>query len=111
MLSDEVIVGVNSDEFVMEYRGNPALYTEQERADLIAALGYQIWINNGPGRETIFAVKPDILAIGSDWARKDYYNQIDISQDELDELDIMLLYVPYTAGISSTSLKDRLSAK
>lgn len=109
MVSDEVIVGVNSDEFVKEYRGQSPVYSLQERLDLIGLLGYQTWVNDGAGRETIIAVAPDILAIGSDWARKDYYKQIGITQDELDTLDIMLMYIPYTKGISSTDIKGRLA--
>jgi hypothetical protein len=58
-------------------------------------------------RSTILDVAPDIVAIGSDWARKDYYKQMMFDQDWLDENNIMLLYIPYTSGISTTELKER----
>lgn len=104
----EVVVAVNSDRFVTEYKGKPVL-TEDERATPFRLLGMEVVINDGPGKETIKYVRPDVIAIGSDWARKDYLKQIDITQDELDELGISLLYVPYTQGISTTDIKGRIS--
>jgi glycerol-3-phosphate cytidylyltransferase-like family protein len=53
-------------------------------------------------------LRPDIIAVGSDWARKDYYKQMGFDQDWLDERNIKLLYIPYTQGISTTELKRRL---
>jgi hypothetical protein len=51
---------------------------------------------------------PDIIAIGSDWARRDYYTQMAFDQDWLDERGIALMYIPYTQGISSTAIKERV---
>jgi len=72
-------------------------------------LGYRTVKNESAGRELIELEKPDFLVIGSDWAVKDYYAQIDVTQDYLDENDITMVYVPYTRGISSTELKRRVS--
>jgi len=105
--ADEVVVGVNSDAFVAAYRGKPSLFSFEERCILIGGLGYRCLENDGPGRELILRTWPQVLAIGSDWARKDYHAQIDITQDELDERGIALLFLPYTQGISSTELKAR----
>jgi glycerol-3-phosphate cytidylyltransferase len=59
-------------------------------------------------REAIEAVQPDLIVIGSDWARRDYYKQMGFTQDWLDERGIGLCYIPYTHGISSTEIKQRL---
>lgn len=106
--ADEVIVGVNSDEFILKYKERLPLFSYEERAELISNLGYIVLKNCSAGRELIGEVKPDILAIGSDWARKDYYGQIDVDQDYLDDNNIHMLYIPYTKGISSTEIKRRL---
>jgi hypothetical protein len=58
-----------------------------------------------------YIVKPDYIIIGSDWARRDYYAQMGFDQDWLDERNIGLIYVPYTAGISSTDLKTGIGKK
>lgn len=109
--ADEVLVGVNTDEFVDSYKGERPVFGYDERCGLIRNLGYQVVHNNGAGRECIAQYRPSIIAIGSDWARKDYLKQIDVTQDWLDELGIMLLYIPYTKGISTTDIKKRLDGR
>jgi len=56
-------------------------------------------------------VAPDYILIGSDWARKDYYTQMGFDQNWLDERGIVLGYVPYTPGISTTNIKGRLKVE
>jgi len=53
---------------------------------------------------------PDIIAIGTDWAHKDYFAQMQFDVDWLEAHGIGLLYLPYTLGISSTEVKKRLRA-
>jgi len=106
--ADEVLVGINSDTFVARYKGAPPVFDWYERCDLIAELGYVCHENNGPGRDLIERIRPDVIAIGTDWARKDYYAQIDTPPDYFDANGITLVYIPYTTGISTTILKERL---
>lgn len=102
---DDVVVGVNSDAFVERYKGRRPLYDERERMLLIESLGYVAILNDGPGRDLIERVKPDVLTIGTDWARKDYYAQIDVDQDFMDRLGITMAYVPMRpVGISTTEI-------
>lgn len=67
-----------------------------------------MYTNDSAGRELIDLIKPDVLAIGSDWARKDYYAQIDVDQDYMDENRISMLYIPRVGTLSSTELKSRV---
>lgn len=106
--SSDVIVGVNSDAFVTRYKGKPPIFGEEERLDLIRALGYPAVLNDGPGRDLIEEIKPDVIAIGTDWAKRDYYAQIDTPLDFFEKNGISLVYIPYTYGISSSLLKERL---
>ena len=109
--ADEIIIGVNSDDFVMKYRGRPAVYNESERLEQVRLLGYTAELNHSAGREMIERIKPNIIAVGSDWTRKDYYGQVDVTPDFMDENGITLIYIPYTKGISSTEIKRRLSGE
>jgi len=104
---ENVVVGVNSDEFVESYKGRRPLYEYAERANLIESLGYVVVKNSSAGRELIEEIQPDVIAIGSDWARKDYYSQIDVDQDFLDANRIALVYIPRVGSLSSTELKAR----
>lgn len=105
------IVGVNSDEFVQQYRKKPPAIPYTTRAAVVGAVRQVSWThkNDGPGKALIVSTRPDVLLIGSDWAIRDYYEQIGMTQRDLDGYDILLVYVPYTDGISSTLLRGGLS--
>lgn len=105
-----VTVGINSDEFVERYKGTTPLFKYQERAALISVLGYSVVKNASAGRECIEAVAPDVLVIGSDWARRDYYSQIDVDQDFMDLNGITMVYVPRVPNLSSTEIKERVQS-
>ncbi len=111
-LFGEVWVALNTDEFIAAYKGNPPVMTLEERMAVLLGCRYvQGVIVNSGGRDSkpcILEVKPDLIAIGSDWARRDYYQQMSFDQDFLDEHNISLVYIPYTVGISSTDIKLRM---
>lgn len=105
----ELLIGVNSDKFVEWYKGARPLFNEQERMELLRALGYTVYLNDGPGRDLIELVEPDMLTIGTDWARRDYLGQLGVDQDFLDERGITMAYVPMRpAGISSSEIVRRV---
>lgn len=93
-LGTDMTVGVNTDAFTATYKRRPVM-TQDERIYAVRQLGYPALFNASAGRELISEVAPDVLAVGSDWARKDYLGQIGVTQDWLDERGITLAYVPY----------------
>lgn len=109
----EVTVALNTDEFIAEYKGKqPIMSYEEREAVLLGLRSITAVIPNLGGADsktTIEQVNPDYLVIGSDWARKDYYRQMGFTQDWLDDKGIILCYVPYTQGISTTQIKARLA--
>ena len=109
-----VVVALNTDEFISSYKGKPPVMTYDEREYLLESCRYvsKVIPNFGgaDSKKTIESIGPDCIAVGSDWARKDYYKQMSFTQDWLDERNIHLLYIPYTQGISTTELKRRINA-
>ena len=109
-----VYVALNTDEFITEYKGKPPVMTYDERAYVLESCRYVTAIipniGGADSKKTIEQVEPDVIAVGSDWARKDYYKQMSFTQDWLDARNIHLLYIPYTQGISTTELKRRINA-
>jgi len=114
-VADEVIVSLNADQFIERYKGKPPVMRYRERREVLNACRYVdgVVLNTGgaDSKPSIENVKPDIIAIGSDWARKDYHAQMQFDQDWLDERNISLMYIPYTDGISSTDIKARLKKR
>ena len=110
-----VIVSLNTDEFIKEYKGKaPIMSYEDRKAVLEAYWTVDSVIPNEGGADSKVAiekVEPDFIVIGTDWAKKDYYKQMGFTQEWLDDNDIVLIYVPYTEGISTTEIKKRINAK
>ena len=109
----EVVVALNTDEFIEEYKGSTPVCSYSEREAVLLACKYvaDVVPNRGgaDSKPAILDVCPDVIAIGSDWARKDYHSQMGFNQDWLDQQNISLLYIPYTSDISTTILKARLA--
>lgn len=111
--SGKVIVSLNTDEFIKRFKGKPPIYSFQERQELLLGCRYVDNVISNIGEEdskiSIELINPDIVAIGSDWATKNYYEQMQFTQEWLDSKKILLVYIPYTAGISTTELKERIA--
>lgn len=109
----QVIVSLNTDKFIFDYKGKLPLYSYEERYKLLESCRYvdKVIPNIGgqDSKPAILSVNPDYIIIGSDWAKKDYYAQMQFTQEWLDKNSITLIYVPYTEGISTTELKKRIS--
>ena len=108
----EVTVSLNTDQFILDYKGKPPVISYADRAEVLMSTRHvsQVIPNLGGPDSTIAIeqVMPDIIAIGTDWARRDYYKQMGFDQDWLDDRGIALIYIPYTQGISSTAVKERI---
>lgn len=115
MLADEVVVSLNTDEFIYEYKGFKPFYTYEQRREILLACRYvdkvHTNIAGADSTKSIEQVQPNIIAIGTDWAKKDYYAQMGFSQQWLDVRNILLIYLPYTEHISSTLIKEKISAE
>lgn len=110
-----VVVALNTDEFIQSYKGKPPILSYEERKEALLACRWvdQVVPNVGgaDSKIAIEMVHPDYIIIGSDWARRDYYLQMGFTQDWLDKRGIGLIYVPYTEGISTTDIKNRMGYK
>lgn len=109
-LSDggKVVVALLSDESYTKYRGHPPALPYQERQAVLKSLRYvdEVWeTDHLDTKSQIDKLKPDFVVIGSDWVSRDLYTQYRMTPDELNPL---LVYFPYTQGIASTSIKERI---
>lgn len=109
----DVVVALNTDDFIRRYKGKPPVNSYVERATVLAACRYVTTVTPNDGgadsRPTIERIRPGIIAIGTDWAIRDYYAQMGFTQEWLDERGILLVYLPYTLGVSTTELRRRLA--
>ena len=111
-LAEKVIVSLNTDEFIEEYKKDRPILNYEERERSLRCCRYVTDvvpnIGGADSKPAILTVKPNIIAIGDDWAQRDYYAQMQFTQNWLDEHGFTLVYVPYTRGISSSEIKSRI---
>ena len=111
-IADEVVVSLNTDEFIWSYKKKSPILSYSEREQSLLGCRYVDRVVENVGCEdskpAILQVSPQIIAIGDDWAKKDYYTQMRFTPEWLAENGIVLVFVPYTRGISSTELRSRI---
>jgi cytidyltransferase-like protein len=106
----EVKVSVNTSEFVAQFKA-PPVQTFDERYQMVKAIKYvdEVLRNDSEDlTDLLYAVRPDFLVIGSDWAQKDYHAQISAPPRWLATHGITLLYIDRWSPHSSTELKERI---
>jgi glycerol-3-phosphate cytidylyltransferase len=116
-LSKNLIVGVNSDSFTQWYKGRPPHVPQVSRMQCVRAYGVPVlhdpvvsdFIEGYKTPEFIERYRPDLIVVGSDWATKDYYQQLMIPDHKwLTDRGISLMYAPYTESTSSTMIRSTL---
>ena len=99
-----LIVGVNSDELVKEYKHKTPVINENERAEIVRNIKSvdQCVITNT--LDKIVAREKfhfDAIFIGDDWKGNPRWIQ---TEKDLKKLGVDLVFLPHTNGISSTAL-------
>ena len=105
---DYLIVGVNSDELVMNYKNKKTHINEYERATIVNAIKSvdQVFIANTLDKKEIYKlVKFDAIFIGDDWKNDERWIK---TQEEFAKINVDVVFLPYTQGISTTLLSKQL---
>ncbi len=111
-IGDRVVVSLNTDDFIYRYKGKYPIMSYVDRKEMLLSCKYvDSVIPNEKGEDskpTILSANPKFIVIGSDWAKKDYYQQMNFTQEWLDQNNIILIYIPYTEQISTTIIKSKI---
>jgi glycerol-3-phosphate cytidylyltransferase len=108
----EVIVGLNTDRFILEHKKHQPILFFSERKRVLEGCKYVSKVIKMPDsdKEALLKIKPNYWIIGSDWKGR-YLQQTDCDKKWLKEHNIKFRYLPYTKGISSTEITRRLYDK
>lgn len=103
-----LIVGVNSDELVKEYKNKATLINEHDRALIVENIKGvdKVIITKTLDKEEILKdIKFNAIFIGDDWKGNKRWND---TEEKLKKYNIDVVYLPYTKGISSSKIREAL---
>lgn len=102
---DYLVVGVNSDQLVQEYKNKKTVIDEDERVTIvenIKAVDEGIIVNSLDKEEVLKQVHFDVVFIGDDWKGSQRWNE---TEKALAKHNVDVVYLKHTDGISSTLLR------
>lgn len=105
---DYLIVGVSTDELMMEYKHKKPIVGFEERMAIVSAIRYVDRVVPQTSMDKLAAWKDlryDVLFHGSDWKNTPMYNKV---TEDLSEVGVRVVFLPYTHGISSTMLAEKI---
>ncbi|MDT2565984.1 adenylyltransferase/cytidyltransferase family protein [Enterococcus avium] len=102
---DYLIVGVNSDKLVYSYKEKVPVISEEDRCTIIKNIKVVDKVVLAESLDKISSVKDlnyNAIFIGSDWEGNKRWSQ---TKEELSHLNVDVVFLPYTKGVSSTKLR------
>jgi glycerol-3-phosphate cytidylyltransferase len=106
-MCDRLIVGVTVDDLVA-YKNKRAVIPFEERIELIRALKY---VDVAVPQTTMDKIDAhsryrfDIMFVGDDWYKNEKWK---LYENQLQDLNVRIIYFPYTKGTSSTLINETL---
>lgn len=110
-MCDVLIVGVCDDDYVVNIKHKEPVFKENERVRILNALkcvdkaelvNFQITDDKMLALEKFHF---DVLFSGDDWKGSERYNK---TEKQFVKVGVSIEYLPYTKGISSTEIKEKI---
>ena len=110
-MCDVLIVGVCNDDYVRNIKNKEPMINENDRLRIVNSLkcvdaAYLVDIETT--NDKMIALKEfkfDVLFSGDDWKGSERYNK---TEKDFAKLGASIEYLPYTKGISTTELKEKM---
>lgn len=105
---DYLIVGVNADHLVEEYKHKKAVIPLEERMEIIRELRCVDEVMRVDSLDKVISWKKkhyDLLFIGDDWKGNERWQQ---TEKEMAAYGVKVIYLPHTEGTNSTLLREKL---
>ena len=100
-----LIVGVNSDQLVQNYKNKIPVISEKNRAEIvrnIKSVDECIVVDTLDKEEILKKIKFNAIFIGDDWKDNKRWNE---TKENLKKYNVDVVFLPHTEGISSTKLR------
>lgn len=103
-----LIVGVSTDELVMEYKDTQPVIPYIERKEIVEGIKYVDKVVPQITREKYVAWEHllfDVMFVGDDWKGNVLFNEL---EKQFKQVGVDIVYFPYTKGVSSTIVKQKI---
>ena len=104
---EHLIVGVHGDDVVEEYKHRPII-NENDRRRIVASIKGvdRAVVNRFRDKIKLWELYHfNVIFIGDDWKGTERWNNF---EKILNEINVDVVYVPYTKGISTTEIREML---
>ena len=109
-LCDKLIVGVTTDELVA-YKNKKSVIPFTERMEIVRSIEYvdAVVAQEDMDKYKLWEkLKYDVMFVGDDWFKSEKWNKLDA---QFKEVNVKIVYFPYTKGTSSTLINEILLQK
>lgn len=103
-----LIVGINSDDLVLNYKNKKVNITANDRARIVQALKVvdEVHVINELDKMSAYdKFKFDVIFIGDDWKGNMRWNA---TEKQLETVGVKVEYLPHTDGISTTIISKKI---
>lgn len=110
-LCDYLVVGVSTDELVEQYKHKTPIIPYEQRVEIVKAIRYVDEVVPQVTMDKIDAyksIKFNAVFHGDDWKNSHLYEEI---ENKLNEINVDLVFLPHTDGISSTDINIKIKGK
>lgn len=108
-LCDELVVGVNTDELIEEYKFKKPLIPLEERMAIVEALKYVDGVVSAEtlDKEIMYdKIGFDRIFIGDDWKGNERWRK---TEEKMALRGVEVIYLRHTEGISSSILREKIT--
>jgi glycerol-3-phosphate cytidylyltransferase len=103
-----LIVGVSTNDLVMEYKNKLPVIPHHERMEIVEGIKYVDEVVPQTNRDKFYAwenLQFNVLFVGDDWKGSQLFNHL---EDKFNPFAVDIIYLPYTLGVSSTLVKQKI---
>ncbi|MEW9501069.1 adenylyltransferase/cytidyltransferase family protein [Jeotgalibacillus marinus] len=103
-----LIVGVSTDELVMEYKNKLPVISHADRMEIVEGIKYVDQVVPQFSRDKFFAWERlhfNVMFVGDDWKGNALFDEV---EKKFNHVGVEVVYFPYTKNVSSTLVKERI---
>jgi glycerol-3-phosphate cytidylyltransferase len=108
---DYLIVGVSTDELVHKYKNKIPVIPFSERREIVGGIKFVDQVVAQTNRDKYQAWEQlhfNVMFVGDDWKGNTLFEEV---EEQFNQVGVELIYFPYTKGVSTTLLKEKISNK